>query len=312
MQVGLKIRLLDQRVITFVLPASAVVATGTREQIKKRVRVVVIPDPARSGDVVVELGLLRIKNFPLDLAQLHIHAQHVVPHLLKFNADFAVELSTATGSGEVGVSHARKSFAAGEACVGEKFPRGFRIKPRRGRCRIIRHAVRNKVRRGTLCTFGEFGDDAIFIRGESEGSAHSHIIERRLGDVEAIKISAEISEAVEVRSLAQHVHEFGGHEVFVPHDVGHACLVKIESGVGRASRQYINDLGRSIRRVPVTRIAQETHLVVHTPCAERERAARGQWFRVQPTVALFLDDLARHDGERREGTKLQEKCERRI
>ena len=84
---------------------------------------------------------------------------------------------------------------------------------------------------GLFRAFGELVDDTILVRGERKGTAHTRVVERRLCHVEPIKISAEVSEAVEVGSLGEHVHEFGGHEVFVPHDVGDACLVKIERGI---------------------------------------------------------------------------------
>ena len=265
LKISLEVCFFDECVVAGVLPAGAVVAAGAGEQVEEGIRIVVIADPARCRDVVVEFGLRGVKNFSLDLAQFNVHAQRVAPHLLKFHADLSVLLRAAAGSREEGVGHARKSFATGEACVGEKFARRFRLEAGRGGRGVIRHSQRHEMRCGLLRAFGEFGDDAILVRGEREGASHSRVVERFLRHVEAIKISAEVGEAMEVGSLDEHVHEFGGHEVFVPHDVGDTRLIKIERGVGRTGRQHINDLGRGVGGVPVTQIAQQTNLVVHAP-----------------------------------------------
>src|SRR6266542_1595026 len=120
-QVRFQIRFVDECVIARVFPAGAVVAAGAQEQIEERIRIVVIANPTGSRDVIIQFRLRAVENLSLDLPQLDLNAENVVPHLLQLDGDLAVQLRSTARRREKCVLNARKTFAPGKTRFGQKF-----------------------------------------------------------------------------------------------------------------------------------------------------------------------------------------------
>ena len=86
-----------RQVVSRVFPAGAVVAVITGEQAQKRVRVIIIAGPTGTREVKIQMGLRGIKDFRLQLTQIHLNAEFVMPHLLQFNGNVFMELVSPAG-----------------------------------------------------------------------------------------------------------------------------------------------------------------------------------------------------------------------
>ena len=58
-------------------------------------------------------------NLPLQLAQIHLDAELVAPHLLQFDGDVLVDFAAAARRGVEHIFKARKPLAAGIAGLGQ-------------------------------------------------------------------------------------------------------------------------------------------------------------------------------------------------
>ena len=123
LQVGFLVGLPDELVVARIFPAGAVVAVVAGEQAQKRVRVVVVADPARTRQVVIQLRLGAQIDLPFDLPQIHLDAELVAPHLLQFDGDLLVNFCAAARRRVEHVLKARKSLAAGITGLGQQLAR---------------------------------------------------------------------------------------------------------------------------------------------------------------------------------------------
>src|SRR5215813_4876956 len=67
--IGLNISLVNQFIVARIFPAGAIISAVAEIHIEKGIRVVVITDPARGGNVVVQVRLSSVKNLAFDLPQ---------------------------------------------------------------------------------------------------------------------------------------------------------------------------------------------------------------------------------------------------
>src|SRR6266567_2909910 len=310
LQVGLQVGLADDVVVAGVVPAGAVVAAIAQKHIEERVRVVVVANPTGGREVVVQARLRAVKDLALNLAQLDLDAQFLSPHLLQLNGDFAWQSGPAAGGGVKGVLQGGKTFAAGIACRCQELAGLLRVESGSLRGRIVGDTFRDEMVRGLFAAHGDLFNDALPVGSQRKGPADASIVQRFTGDVEAIKVGAQIVVSVEIGAFHQHVQQFGRHQVFVPDDIGDVGFVQVQRGVGRADGQNVNDLALSVGRVPIIRVLAETDFVIETPGDELIGAAGGQRAFAEPAVAAPGDGLPRHHGQRRKGAKVQEKRQR--
>ena len=81
-QIGFVIGGFDERIVIRIFPAGAVVAVVAGEHSEKRLRIVVVANPTGAREFEIKVRLRAQIHLPLKLAQIHLDAQFVAPHLL--------------------------------------------------------------------------------------------------------------------------------------------------------------------------------------------------------------------------------------
>src|SRR5262245_4436226 len=112
----------DQLVIALAGPAGLVVAAARDPHVEEGVRVRVVPDPAGARDLVVEARLPGEVDLPLDVGQLDLDPELLLPHLLDRLRDHAVQLVRVVDQLDL-----REALAVREAGLGQELLRRRRV-----------------------------------------------------------------------------------------------------------------------------------------------------------------------------------------
>ena len=190
------------------------------------------------------------ENLRLDLAQIHLDAKFVAPHLLEFDGDVLMDFSPAAAGGIKRIFKARKSFATRITGLGEQFARLFRVITEAFRRMIILRPRRHQMGRGHFAGPRDFFYDALLVHRKCQRLADARVVKWFARDIETEKISAEIIERMKIGTLEQHIHQFRRNKFLVPDNVRLAVFVKIQRRIRRADRQQVNDFRLGVGRRP--------------------------------------------------------------
>ena len=291
----------DQSVISLATPTSTVIAASRDKEIKKGIRIGVIPHPTRTGDSEIK-GSQRVEiDFPLLAGELHGNPEHFLPHRLELDRHPLVEFPLAVEVGRQG-----KSPPVGIPCLGEKAscfgmilgqPLGSLVS-----CDTGRHKAQciSLARSGNLC------GDTLAVERHGECLANARICEGSLGAVESEKIGPKKGGRMEIGPDFQRIQQRGRSQTLVHNEVGLPGGVEVIGDICFTNRQHLYRSQSHIRGIPIAGILFQLHRIVDSPRAEKECPVANQLSGLHPVITVFGNEIDPHGIKRGESAEIEE------